>query len=261
LFPEKSVFVLNTQEVIMSRILVLLFGTFSYVLFLFAFLYQMGFVGSMVVPKAIDDGEVIAALPAVLINILLLSLFAIQHTIMARIAFKKWWTKIVPAPIERSIFVLLSSLILLLMNWQWNPLPEMVWHIEGTIGRNLLIALSLAGWGLVLYASFLINHFDLFGLRQVWIHFKGQPYTSVHFKESLLYRWVRHPLMLGFIIAFWATPDMSQGHLLFAVVTTAYALFGIQVEERTLTAIHGDNYREYQKRVSMIVPMPPKSNS
>lgn len=166
---------------------------------------------------------------------------------------------IISKPIERSMFVLRTSLVLLLMNWQWRPLPDSVWHIESTTARRILHAVAAAGWILVLYATLLINHFDLFGLRQVWLYFMGQPYTQVKFKESVLYRWVRHPLMLGFLIAFWATPDMTQGHLLFAVVTTAYILVAIQIEERTLVALHGDDYRRYQKRVSMIVPMPPRS--
>jgi protein-S-isoprenylcysteine O-methyltransferase Ste14 len=243
----------------MSRLMVLLFGILCYVIFLFTFLYQIGFVAGLVVPKSIDQGTVISEFPAAAINVFLLSLFALQHTIMARIAFKRWWTTIVPEPIERSIFVLSTSLLLLLMNWQWRPLPEIIWQVESTIGRNLLYAMAFAGWVLVLYATFLINHFDLFGLRQVWLYFRDRPYTQIKFKETILYRWVRHPLMLGFIIAFWATPDMTQGHLLFAAVTTAYVLIAIQIEERTLVALHGDDYQRYQERVSMIIPMPPKS--
>jgi protein-S-isoprenylcysteine O-methyltransferase Ste14 len=245
----------------MSRFLVLLLGVLSYGIFLFAFLYQIGFVAGMVVPKAINDGAVISRPFAAGIDVLLLGLFAVQHTIMARIAFKRWWTTIIPGPVERSIFVLLSSLILLLMNWQWRPLPETVWLVENSMARNILYAISFAGWGLALYSTFLINHFDLFGLRQVWLHFKERPITQLEFKESVLYRWVRHPLMLGFLVAFWATPNMTQGHLLFAIVTSLYVLIGIQVEERTLLAIHGDNYRKYQQRVSMIVPRPPKSET
>jgi protein-S-isoprenylcysteine O-methyltransferase Ste14 len=240
------------------RFLVLLFGIFSYVVFLIAFVYQIGFLADCFVPKAINDGTVISQTVATGINVVLLSLFAVQHTIMARIAFKRWWTTIIPGAVECSIFVLLSSLILLLMNWQWRPLPETVWLVENPMARNILFAISFAGWGLVLYSSFLINHFDLFGLRQVWLHFREQPITQLEFKESVLYRWVRHPLMLGFLIAFWATPNMTQGHLLFAVVTTVYVLIGIKVEERTLLAIHGDSYSQYQQRVSMIVPRPPK---
>ena len=243
----------------MKRSLVLLFGVLSYCVFFFTFLYQIGFVESMVVPKAMNDGIVVSVARAVVINVVLLSLFAIQHTIMARLVFKRWWTKIVSEPIERSVFVLLTSLLLLLMNWQWSPLPEHIWHVQGTGGRTALYAVSFAGWGLVLYATCLINHFDLFGLRQVWLYFKGREYTKVEFKETVLYSWVRHPIMLGFIIAFWATPDMTQGHLLFAAVTTAYILVGIQVEERTLLALHGEDYRRYRERVSMIIPMPPKA--
>lgn len=241
----------------MARLAVLLFGTISYILFLFTFLYQIGFLTGLLVPKSINDGIVISKFDSIWINILLLSLFAIQHTIMARLSFKRWWTKIVPESIERSIFVLVTSLLLLLMNWKWQPMPEVVWQVDNTTLRYLVYSVSFVGWGIVLYSTFLTNHFDLFGLRQVWLHFRNQSYTEMPFKESLFYRWVRHPLMLGFIIAFWATPDMTQGHLLFTVVTTAYIFFGIQFEERTLLAIHGDEYQQYRKRVSMIIPRPP----
>ena len=243
----------------MKRMLVFLFGALAYAIFFATFLYQIGFVSGMVVPKAMNDGPLVSLVPAVAINVLLLGLFAIQHTVMARLVFKRWWTKVVPAPIERSVFVLLASLLLLLMNWKWSPLPEQVWQVQGSAGRAALYAVSFAGWGLVLYATFLINHFDLFGLRQVWLHFTGRKYTEVEFKETVLYSCVRHPIMLGFIIAFWATPDMTQGHLLFAAVTTAYILVGIQIEERTLLALHGEKYEQYQQRVSMIIPMPPKT--
>lgn len=246
----------------MKRSLVLLFGVISYGIFFVTFLYQIGFLAGMIVPKAMNDGAEVSLPRAVVINLVLLSLFAIQHTIMARLAFKRWWTKIVPEPIERSVFVLLTSLLLLLMNWQWSPLPEgYIWQVQGSGGRTALYAVSLAGWGLVLYATFLINHFDLFGLRQVWLYFKGQDYTEVEFKETVLYSWVRHPIMLGFIIAFWATPNMTHSHMLFAAVTTAYILVGIQVEERTLLALHGENYQRYRERVSMIIPMPPRKIS
>jgi protein-S-isoprenylcysteine O-methyltransferase Ste14 len=244
----------------MKRTLILLFGVISYFIFFGTFLYQIGFLVGVAVPKAIDDGAAVSGFQAVATNLALLSLFAIQHTIMARLAFKRWWTTIIPESIERSVYVLLSSLILLLMNWQWKPLPETVWHVDGA-GRNALYAVAAAGWGIVLYGTFLINHFDLFGLRQVWLYFNQREYEPLKFKESVFYHWVRHPLMLGFIIAFWATPDMTQGHLLFAAVTTAYVVVGIQIEERTLVAIHGDDYRRYQERVSMIIPMPPKSKA
>ena len=243
----------------MAQLAVLLFGVLCYFVFLITFLYQIGFVTGLLVPKSINDGTLTGVFQAAGIDVILLGLFAIQHTVMARLAFKRWWATIIPKPIERSTFVLLTSLVLLLMNWQWRPLPGSMWHIESTTARSVLHVVAAAGWILVLYATLLINHFDLFGLRQVWLYFKGQPYTQVKFKESVLYRWVRHPLMLGFLIAFWATPDMTQGHLLFAVVTTAYILVAIQIEERTLVALHGDDYRRYQKRVSMIVPLPPRS--
>lgn len=242
----------------MKRVLVLLFGTLSYVVFLAAFLYQIGFLANRWVPKSIDGAAANPTLRAAAIDIILLSLFAIQHTIMARLAFKRWWTTIIPQPIERSVYVLLASLLLLLMNWQWQPLPGIVWHVDASIARIMLLAISFAGWALVLYATMLINHFDLFGLRQVWLYFRGREYTQVHFKETVLYQWVRHPLMFAFIIAFWATPDMTLGHLLFAALTTAYVLVAIHIEERTLVAIHGDEYRQYQARVSMIIPMRPK---
>ena len=244
----------------MTRSLALLFGVVCYVVFLVTFLYQIGFVAGVVVPKNIDDGAVVSQFQAIAINVVLLGLFAIQHTIMARLAFKRLWKLIVPEPIERSVFVLVSSLLLLLMNWQWKPMPEIVWQIDSNFGRILLYVIAAVGWGIVLYATFLINHFDLFGLRQVWLYFNKVEYTTVKFEETVLYRWMRHPLMFGFIIAFWATPFMTQGHLLFAVVTTAYILMAIQVEERTLIAIHGDEYRRYQRRVSMIIPMMPSKS-
>lgn len=240
----------------MSRSLTLAFGIFCYVIFLVTFLYQIGFVAGFVVPKTIDDGTTVSRSAAIVTNIVLLGLFAIQHTIMARLAFKRWWNRIVPPAIERSIFVLIASVLLLLMNWLWKPLPEMVWQVDFAAGRFVLYALAAAGWLLVLYSTFLINHFDLFGLRQVWLYYRNVEYTPVQFRENVLYRWVRHPLMLGFIIAFWATPDMSQGHLLFAIVTTLYILVAIQIEERTLLELHGEDYREYRRRVSMILPLP-----
>ena len=256
--PWPSLSVLYRGAMTLKRISVFLFGVVTYMIFFVTFLYQIGFVERLYVPKTINDGDVIGMTQAILINLGLLSIFAIQHTIMARIAFKKWWTTIVPEPSERSIFVLLTSLILLLMNWKWAPMPDLVWHVEASSLRTALTVLSFLGWGLVLYATFLIDHFDLFGLRQVWLYLKGRDYTKVEFKQSLVYNWVRHPIMLGFIIAFWATPDMTQGHLLFAAVTTAYILLGIQVEERTLLALHGEDYNAYRDRVSMIFPLPPK---
>ena len=195
------------------------------------------------------------------ISLGLLTLFGLQHSLMARAAFKSRLTRWIPAPLERSTYVLLSSLLLILLFWQWRPVGGLLWQVEDPVGRAALLTVYAFGWGLVVVSSFLINHFDLFGLRQVWLFFNKHEYTAVKFKETVLYRWLRHPLMFGFIIAFWATPDMSQGHLLFAVVTTAYILLAIQIEERTLLAIHGEEHQRYRERVSMIIPMPPKSGT
>jgi protein-S-isoprenylcysteine O-methyltransferase Ste14 len=191
---------------------------------------------------------------AVAVNVLLLGLFAVQHTIMARPAFKEVWTRRVPWHVERSTFVLLSTAILALMAWQWRPLPEPVWRFESPLAVGVLSAISLAGWGMVLVSTFLIDHFELFGLTQTVSYALGRPLRHPTFKERLFYRWVRHPLMLGFLIAFWATPTMSRGHLLFAVATTLYVVVAIQIEERTLVHLHGDQYRSYQRRVPMLLP-------
>jgi protein-S-isoprenylcysteine O-methyltransferase Ste14 len=240
----------------MSRIAFFVYGLVSYVVFLAAFLYAIGFVGSMLVPKGINDGAEGPMGTAILINVALLGLFGVQHSIMARPGFKSWWTKIMPVQIERSTFVLLASLILGLMYWQWRPIPESVWHVSAEWARYLLIGISLAGWALVLYSTFLIDHFDLFGLRQVWLHLQQKEYTHPPFMERSVYKLVRHPLMLGFIIAFWFTPDMTQGHLLFAIVTTAYILVALQLEERDLLSILGDDYRSYRRRTRMLMPLP-----
>jgi len=238
-----------------ARALTLLYGVGSYLFFFGTFVYLIGFVGNWVVPKGIDDGTPAASVgAAVAITVLLLSLFAVQHTIMARPAFKEVWTRWVPWHVERSTFVLLSTAILAFMAWQWRPLPEPVWHVENPLAAGLLAAVSLAGWGIVLVATFLIDHFELFGVKQTVSYTLGRPLDRPMFVERLFYRWVRHPLMLGFLIAFWATPTMSQGHLLFAVVTTLYVLIAIQIEERTLVHLHGEQYRNYQRRVSMLLP-------
>jgi protein-S-isoprenylcysteine O-methyltransferase Ste14 len=238
-----------------ARALTLLYGIGTYLFFFCTFLYLIGFVGNWVVPKGIDDGiPAASASGAVAIDVLLLGLFAVQHTIMARPAFKEVWTRWVPWHIERTTFVLLSTAILALMAWQWRPLPAPVWRLESPLAAALLAGLSLAGWGIVLVSTFLIDHFELFGLKQTVSYAMGRPHEPPKFKERLFYRWVRHPLMLGFLIAFWATPTMSQGHLLFAAVTTAYILIALQIEERTLVHLHGDQYRDYQRRVSMLLP-------
>ena len=232
------------------------YGVISYVVFLASFLYAVGFVGNLVVPKAIDSNPSGQGAEAFLVNLLLLGLFAVQHSVMARPAFKDWWRKIVPKSVERSTFVLIASLLLLLLFWKWQPITSVVWTVEQSAGRSALNALFWLGWGMVLVSTFLINHFDLFGLRQVYLRLRGEEYTPVTFQKRTLYKFLRHPIMLGFLIAFWATPDMTQGHLLFSVATTGYIFVGIFLEERDLAAAHGREYEQYRREVSMIFPMP-----
>lgn len=239
----------------MSRLLAMLYAIASYVLFLGTFLYAIGFVAGFGVPKHVDNGPAAPLATALAIDVALLLLFAVQHSGMARPAFKRWWTRIVPAPVERSTYVVVSSLVLILLFWQWRPLPLVVWHVEGP-ARLALLGLAATGWLMVLVSTFLINHFDLFGLRQAWFHMHGLPPDAhVPFVVRLFYRIVRHPMMLGFLIAFWATPDMSLGHLLFALATTGYIVIAVKyLEERDLIACYGDVYRDYQRRVPMLFP-------
>ena len=241
----------------MSRMLAFLYGAISYVIFFVTFLYAIGFVGNIIVPKSIDTLPTAGTFwRGVLANVILLSIFAIQHSVMARPAFKKWWTKFVPKPIERSTYVLFSSLALIFMYWQWRAMPDPIWTVTNPIGVYLLWLLFFIGWGLVLFSTFLINHFDLFGLRQVNTYRRGEEYQHLPFGTPVVYRIVRHPIMLGFIIAFWSTPYMSVGHLLFAAVTTAYIIVAIQLEERDLVSFHGEAYEQYRQEVSMLVPVP-----
>ena len=237
-----------------KRALFFAYGVVCYALFLGTFLYAIGFVGNFAVPKTLDGAPTDPLPVAVVIDLALLAIFAVQHSVMARKGFKERWTRIVPPVLERSTFVLFASLALILLFWQWRPLGGVVWSIEHPTARVVLQALSAAGWGLVLIATFVINHFDLFGLRQVWLQLRAEPYTPVRLRTPGLYRVVRHPLYAGFLIAFWATPAMSAAHLLFAVMTTAYILVAIQLEERDLTREHGSAYEEYRRRVPMLVP-------
>jgi len=238
----------------MGRIIAFLYGTVAYVVFLGAFLYAIGFVTGLWVPKTIDTGPATPTIQAVIINLLLMSLFAVQHSVMARKPFKQWWAQFVPATVERSTYVLLASLTLILLFWQWRPIPAVVWQIANPSLATAMLCLSLAGWLLVLVSTFIINHFELFGLHQVVNNLSGKTLPEAHFKTPSIYRYVRHPIYLGFIIAFWAAPTMTAGHLLFAAVTTAYIFVGIFLEERDLVALFGDQYRQYRERVGMIVP-------
>lgn len=245
----------------MRRTLAFVYGIAVYVLFLGVFLYAIGFVWNVAVPKSLDAGA--SPLPGspLLVDVVLLGLFAIQHSGMARKGFKERWTKIVPRELERSTYVLAASLLLALVMWGWKPLPAAVWRVEDPTLAGGLRVLSAVGWATVLLATFLIDHFSLFGLKQAWAYVRGREPRQPAFQAPFLYRWVRHPLYLGFILAFWSAATMSLGHLLFAGLTTGWMLLAIQLEERDLMRFHGEAYRKYRERVRMLVPLPRSGGS
>jgi protein-S-isoprenylcysteine O-methyltransferase Ste14 len=238
----------------MKKPISLLYGFTSYLAFLGTILYAIGFVGNLVVPKTIDGEPELPLVNAILTDVLLLLIFALQHSIMARPSFKSWWAKFVPSHLERSTFVLLASLCLILMMWQWQPVGGVVWSTENETLKTILLISYLSGWAIVFLSTFLINHFDLFGLRQVWLYATGRSYTDLPFRVPAFYKLVRHPLYLGFLVAFWSTPFMTATHLLFAGLTTGYILTAIRFEERDLLASFGETYRNYKRWVPMIIP-------
>ena len=237
----------------MKRLPLFLYGVASYAVFFAVFLYAIGFIGNLWVPKSMDSPRDVPLTAALLINLGLLGLFAVQHSVMARPWFKRWWTRFVPQAAERSTYVLFSSVCLIALFWFWQPMGGVVWDIQSPAGINTMYIVYAAGWLLLLYSTFLINHFDLFGLRQVWLHLMGKPYTPVPFASPWLYRQVRHPLYVGWLMIFWATPTMTVAHLVFAIMTTAYILVAIQFEEHDLVSEHPE-YRDYRQRVPMLIP-------
>lgn len=237
----------------LRRLLVLFYGGFAYVAFLVTFAYAIGFVGNLVVPRSIDSPATEPFLPSLLVNLALLGLFAVQHSVMARPSFKRQWTRIVSPAIERSTFVLAASAALALMFWQWRPLGGVVWDVGNPAVRAALVAICAGGWLTVFVATLLIDHFELFGLRQVWSHFRGRAHQPPRFGTPGFYRFVRHPLYVGFLLAFWATPVMTVAHLVFAMATTGYILVAIQLEERNLMEAHPE-YAQYRRHVPMLLP-------
>jgi protein-S-isoprenylcysteine O-methyltransferase Ste14 len=240
----------------MKRYLIIGYGAASYLLFVLAFLYLIGFVGDFLVPRTVDRAITAPIGEAVAVNVALLGVFGVQHSVMARQGFKRWWTRFVPPSIERSTYVWLSSAALVLLYWQWRTMPAVLWDVRPPAARLMVWALFWLGWAIAFASTFMINHFDLFGLRQVFLAWRGKPYTELGFRTHLFYRLVRHPLMLGFLIAFWAAPTMTAGHLLFSIAITGYILIALQIEERSLVAALGDQYRDYRRDVPMLLPCP-----
>ena len=238
----------------MGKLLAFVYGVAVYVLSLGTFVYAIGFVTNLHVPKSIDGGTGSFSLAALLIDVLLLGLFALQHSLMARQGFKRAWTRLVPQVIERSTYVLFTSVCLIVLFWQWRPMTRVIWDAGSGAGRVLVVAIAALGWLTVLWSTFLIDHFDLFGVKQVTRYLRGTEHRDPHFVMPFLYTLVRHPLYAGFLIAFWSAPVMTLGHLLFALTTTAYVLIAIQLEERDLVGFHGEAYREYRRRTPMLLP-------
>ncbi|HAC63970.1 MAG TPA: hypothetical protein DCF68_10635 [Cyanothece sp. UBA12306] len=238
----------------LGKIFVFIYGLISYIIFLATFLYTIGFLGNFIVPKSIDSNPEVSLTKALITNLILLTVFALQHSVMARQEFKIWWTKIIPQPIERSTYVLCSSLALILLFWQWQPLGGIIWNIQNYSGRIISFSLFGFGWFLVLISTFFINHFDLFGLRQVYLYLINREYTYLEFTTPALYKIVRHPIYVGWLLAFWITPTMTVAHFVFAIFTTIYILIAIRLEEKDLVAIYGENYEAYRRRVPMLIP-------
>jgi protein-S-isoprenylcysteine O-methyltransferase Ste14 len=239
----------------MGALFSFVYGLVAYACFVATFVYAIGFAGNLFVPKSIDTGSSAPLAQALTLNLLLLGLFAVQHSVMARRSFKEWWTRIVPPAVERSTFVFTTSLVLALLLWQWRPISEpVVWSVDSIVATQVIWAVFWLGWAVLLISSFLINHFELFGLRQVFARLAGRDLPTPEFRTPLFYRYVRHPIYLGFLLGFWAAPVMTAGHLLFSIATTGYILVGIWFEERDLIAQFGDKYRRYRNQVGMLVP-------
>jgi protein-S-isoprenylcysteine O-methyltransferase Ste14 len=238
----------------MGRVLSFIYGFVVYVIMFLAFLYLFGFLANVIVPKGIDDGIQSSIGIALLVNLVLVGLFGISHSVMARPGFKQWWTNIVPKPIERSTYVLVATLIMYLIFWQWRPMEQVIWSVNAEWLRTAIWVLYVGGIVLLLASTFVINHFDLFGLRQVTLNLLKKPYSYLGFKVTFFYKFVRHPIYVGWLILFWATPDMTLGHLVFAIGMSTYILVAIPIEERDLVTYHGENYRQYKSKVPALIP-------